>query len=68
MRDPRADLELWLSERGISLGETGFEKALSRVKDSADSTGAVSEGQLRSIVEEAVSGMEVLDDVAASYQ
>lgn len=69
MQDPRADLKQWLSHLSIDLGETGFEKAFTRMTETADrSGGAISDEQLRSIVDEVVSGMEVLDEVAASYQ
>jgi len=36
--------------------------------ETADRSGAVSDEQLHSIVDEVLSGMEVLDEVAASYQ
>jgi hypothetical protein len=68
MSDQRAELERRLSKLGISLGAAGFEAAYTRVREISDRSGSISEGQLRSIIDEAVSGMEVLDEVAASYQ
>ncbi len=68
MKDRRADLRQWLSHLSIDLGETAFEKALARMTETADRSGAVSDEQLHSIVDEVLSGMEVLDEVAASYQ
>lgn len=64
----RADLRRWLSTLNINLGDIAFEKAFARVKQIADRSGAISEDQMRSIVNEVVSGMEVLDDVAASFK
>lgn len=68
MQDQRADLRQWLSELSIDLNETAFEKAFARTKEIADRSGAISDDQLRSIVDEVVSGMEVLDGVVASFQ
>jgi isopropylmalate/homocitrate/citramalate synthase len=68
VEDQRADLGQWLSRLGVDLGEAGFERAFARMKEISDRSGAISEDQLRSIVDEAVSGMEVLDEVAASYK
>jgi isopropylmalate/homocitrate/citramalate synthase len=68
MHDQRADLTDWLAERGIDLGATGYAKASARIKETADRSGAVSDEQLHSIVDEVVSGMEVLDEVAASFK
>ena len=68
MQDQQADLRQWLSDLGIDLNETAFEKALSRMKEIADRSGTISEDQLHSIVDEVVSGMEVLDGVVASFR
>jgi hypothetical protein len=68
MQDQRIDLRQWLSQRGIDLGATSFEKALTRMKAATDRSGTVSDEQLSSIIDEVVSGAEVLDEVAASYQ
>lgn len=68
MSDHRAEFQRRLSSLGISLGAAGFEEAYARTREISDRSGAISDGKLRSIVDEAVSGMEVLDEVAASYQ
>jgi hypothetical protein len=68
MHDARSELNDWLAERGIDLGATGYAKASARIKETADRSGAVSHEQLDSIVAEVVSGMEVLDEVAASFK
>ncbi len=68
MSDHRAELQQRLSQLGISLGAAGFEAAYTRVRAVSDRAGAISDVQLRSIVDDAVSGMEVLDEVAATYQ
>lgn len=68
MQYQQADLRQWLSNLGIELGDTAFEKAYARTKEIADRSGAISEGQLRSIVDEVVSGMEVLEGVVASFR
>jgi isopropylmalate/homocitrate/citramalate synthase len=68
MQDQRTDLNDWLTERGIDLGATAYENATARIKETADRSGAVSDEQLHSIVDEVVSGMEVLDEVAASFK
>jgi len=68
MHDQRADLNQWLSDHNIELGDTAFEKVFSRTTEIAARTGAVSNEQVGSIVEEVVSGMEVLDEVAASFR
>ena len=68
MHDQRADLNDWLAERGIDLGAAAYENATARIKETADRSGGVSEEQLYFIVDEVVSGMEVLDEVAASFK
>jgi isopropylmalate/homocitrate/citramalate synthase len=68
MHDHRTDLNDWLAERGIDLGTTAYENATARINESADRSGAVSDEQLDSIVAEVVSGMEILDEVAASFK
>jgi hypothetical protein len=68
MSDRRTEFAQRLSKLGISIGAAGFEAAYTRVQAVSDRAGAISDVQLRSIVDEAVSGMEVLDEVAATYQ
>jgi hypothetical protein len=50
------------------LNSTAFETAFARMKEMADHTGEVSRDQIRLIVEDVVSGIEVLDGVAASFR
>ena len=64
----RAAFKHSLAHLGIDLGHTAFEKAFGRMKEIADRSGAISEDQLRAIVDDVVSGMEVLDGVAASFR
>ncbi|MEX2651859.1 MAG: 2-isopropylmalate synthase [Acidimicrobiia bacterium] len=64
----RAAFKHSLAQLGIELGHTAFEKAFGRMKEIADRSGAISEDQLRAIVDEVVSGMEVLDGVVASFR
>jgi hypothetical protein len=68
MSEHRAEFERRLSKLGISLGAAGFEAAYTRVRAASEGVGVISDNQLRSIVDDAVSGMEVLDEVAATYQ
>ena len=64
----RAAFKHSLTEIGIDLNGTAFEKAFTRMKDVADHIGEVSQERIRLIVEEVVSGVEVLDGVSASFE
>ena len=64
----RAAFKHSLTEIGIDLYGTAFEKAFTRMKDVADHIGEVSQERIRLIVEEVVSGVEVLDGVSASFE
>ena len=64
----RAAFKHSLAEIGIDLNGTAFEKAFTRMKDVADDVGEVSQERIRLIVEEVVSGVEVLDGVSASFE
>jgi 2-isopropylmalate synthase len=64
----RAAFKHSLTEIGIDLNGTAFEKAFTRMKDVADHVGEVSQERIRLIVEEVVSGVEVLDGVSASFE
>ena len=64
----RAAFKHSLAEIGIDLNGTAFEKAFTRMKDVADHIGEVSQERIRLIVEEVVSGVEVLDGVSASFE
>ena len=63
----RAAFHHSLSAMGIELSDPAFEKSFERMKEVADRTGALSDDQIRRIVEEIVSGLEMLDGVAASF-
>jgi isopropylmalate/homocitrate/citramalate synthase len=63
----RAAFKHSLAEIGIDLSGTAFEKAFAKMKDVADETGEVSPERIRLIVEEVVSGVEVMDGVSASF-
>jgi 2-isopropylmalate synthase len=64
----RAAFRHSLAEIGVELNSTAFETAFARMKEMADHTGEVSRNQIRLIVEDVVSGIEVLDGVAASFR
>ncbi|MGH8913932.1 MAG: 2-isopropylmalate synthase [Acidimicrobiia bacterium] len=64
----RAALKHSLDQIGIELNDTAFEQAFARMKDLADQAGEVSQDQIRLIAEDAASGIEVLDGVAASFR
>jgi 2-isopropylmalate synthase len=64
----RAAFRHSLAEIGVELNSTAFETAFARMKEMADHTGEVSRDQIRLIVEDVVSGIEVLDGVAASFR
>jgi 2-isopropylmalate synthase len=64
----RAAFKHSLAEIGIELNGTAFEKAFMRMKDVADQAGEVFQDRIRLIVEEVVSGVEVLDGVSASFE
>jgi 2-isopropylmalate synthase len=63
----RAAFKHSLAEIGIDLSGTAFEEAFAKMKDVADETGEVSPERIRLIVEEVVSGVEVMDGVSASF-
>jgi 2-isopropylmalate synthase len=64
----RAAFKHSLAEIGIDLNGTAFEKAFARMKGVADRSGEVSPDQIRMIVEDVVSGIEVLEGVTASFE
>lgn len=64
----RAAFKHSLDQIGVQLNNTAFEQAFSRMKDVADQSGEVSPNQIRLIVDDVVSGIEVLDGVAASFR
>ncbi len=64
----RAAFRHALDQIDVELSETAFEAAFARMKEMADQSGEVSPEQIRGIVDEVVSGLEVLDGVAASFR
>jgi 2-isopropylmalate synthase len=64
----RAAFRHSLDQLGIDVNEIVFEGAFSRMKEVADWSGEVSPEQIRDIVDEVASGVEVLDGVTASFQ
>ncbi len=64
----RASFKHTLDTRGIDLNPMAFEGAFARMKRTADQTGEVSEFQMQAIVDEVVSGTEILQGVAESFR
>ncbi|MET0567031.1 MAG: 2-isopropylmalate synthase [Acidimicrobiia bacterium] len=64
----RAAFRHSLDQLGIEVSDTVFETSFARMKEAADRTGEVTPDQIRVIVEEVVSGIEVLDGVTASFE
>lgn len=57
-----------LDDMGIQLSSSSFEHAFARMKRVADLTGEVSAIQVRAIVDEVVTGTEILQGVAESFR
>lgn len=57
-----------LDRMDIELSRQAFEKAFARARRVVDQTGEVSTSQLRSIVDEVISGTEILQGVAESFR
>jgi 2-isopropylmalate synthase len=64
----RAAFKHSLDQLGIEVSDAVFETSFARMKEVADHSGEVTPDQIRAIVEEVISGIEVLDGVAASFQ
>jgi 2-isopropylmalate synthase len=64
----RAAFRHSLEQLGIEVSDAVFETSFARMKEVADRTGEVTSDQIRVIVEEVVSGIEVLDGVTASFE
>lgn len=64
----RAALRHTLEQMGVDLSPESFEKAFARMKKVADRSGAVSDAHLRAIVDDVVSGSEILQGVAESFR
>jgi 2-isopropylmalate synthase len=64
----RAAFRHSLGQLGIQASDAVFETSFAKMKEVADGTGEVTPDQIRAIVEEVVSGLEVLDGVTASFE
>lgn len=64
----RAAFKHALDRIGAELSPPAFERAFTRMKEVADRSGEVPDWQLRTIVDEVVAGMEVLEGVAESFR
>ncbi|HEU5112403.1 MAG TPA: 2-isopropylmalate synthase [Acidimicrobiia bacterium] len=64
----RAAFRHSLDQLGIEVNDAVFETSFAKMKEVADRTGEVTPEQIRAIVEEVVSGIEVLDGVTASFE
>jgi len=64
----RAAFKHSLDQLGIEVGDAVFERSFARMKEVADHSGEVTPDEIRAIVEEVISGIEVLDGVTASFQ
>jgi 2-isopropylmalate synthase len=64
----RAAFKHSLDQLGIDVSDAVFEAAFNRMKEVADRSGEVSPDQIKDIVEEVASGIEVLDGVTASFE
>ncbi len=64
----RAAFRHALGQLDVELSDPAFEAAFARMKEMADQGGEVSPDQIRVIVDEVVSGVEVLDGVVASFR
>lgn len=57
-----------LDGMSIELSPSSFEQAFARMERAANLTGQVSEAQMQAIVDEVVTGTEILQGVAESFQ
>lgn len=64
----RAAFKYCLATMEVDLNPTAFEKAFLQMKKVADIQGEVSENQLRSIVDDVVTGLEMFEGVAESFR
>jgi 2-isopropylmalate synthase len=64
----RAAFKHSLDQLGIEVTDVVFETSFTRMKEVADRSGEVTPDQIRAIVEEVSSGIEVLDGVTASFE
>jgi isopropylmalate/homocitrate/citramalate synthase len=67
--EQRAAFRNAVDEMGMTFTDSSsFERAFSRTKQAASSSGAVTGAQLQAIVDEAESGMEIFRGVADSFR
>lgn len=66
--EQRAAFEHALADLKVELSPYAFEKAFARVRRVTDNPGDVPQEQLRFIVDDVVSGAEVLQGVAESFR
>ena len=64
----RAAFKHTLDGMGVELSSSPFEQAFARMKRVADQTGQVSAVQMRAIVDEVVTGTEILQGVTESFR
>jgi len=64
----RAAFKHSLDQLGIEVTDVVFAASFARMKEVADRSGEVTPDQIRAIVEEVSSGIEVLDGVTASFE
>lgn len=64
----RAAFKDTLDGMGVGLSRQAFEKAFARARTVIGHTGEISDSQLRSIVDEVISGTEILQGVAESFR
>jgi isopropylmalate/homocitrate/citramalate synthase len=57
-----------LDGMSIELSPSSFEQAFARMERATNLTGQVSEAQMQAIVDEVVTGTEILQGVAESFQ
>jgi 2-isopropylmalate synthase len=64
----RAALKHSLDQMGVSLTSAAFEQAFARMKEVADQIGEVPRDRIKVIVDEVMSGREILQGVAESFR
>ncbi len=67
-REKKAAFQSALADMGVTLtSSSSFERAFARAMEAADDDGRVPGDRLQAIVDDAVSGMEMLQGVADSF-
>ena len=57
-----------LDDMGVELTTVSFERAFVRTQQVANQSGSVSKAQMRAIIDDVVSGTEILQGVAESFR